>query len=460
MTTVRARLLLLLALVSAVLPASHSHAITLNAAPSPATIGQNVTVSISVTFPPTGSPNCAIQANVGDGSPLIEVGTCVSSPCNLSVNHAYTTAGTFMITVQSNGACSPPPLAPDPAAASLTVQSPAALAVTPVPSSFAVARGQSSSISTNYQFTGPDTMLVSPGGSFMVGADTIEVNPVPLSVNILSGRGRAPEVITVPVKVLERALERGANRFTYVRNFSAGAMNLTATLSFSVRTEATADFEIKRTELYFENRRVETTVERNHRGLKAYADIRFVGSGLLQGYWEVDGRVLSTVNRHLAFGASVTLQTPEIPPLPTFDTGFHTVRFAVTSPVTNIPLPSIRYFVLPKEIKGKPGAIRLLSPENGAEIDYSPVKFQWEKRSGTALFFVQFFEHTDSNPVFSAYTKDPAYTLPETVLKGIFSPDKKYYWKTTAFDSENNITAESEVRSFSFKNEVPLRKQK
>jgi hypothetical protein len=235
-------------------------------------------------------------------------------------------------------------------------------------------------------------------------------------------------------------------------------MYLIATVSFSIRSEAAADFEIKRIELYFENRRAETTVERNERGLRAYADIRFVGSGLLQGHWEVDGRVLGTVSRHLAFGASVTLQTPEIPPLPTFDTGSHIVRFVITSPMTDIPLPSIRYFVLPTEVKGRPGAaLRLLSPENSAEIDYSAAGFAWERRDGLTLFFVQFLERPDASP-FSAYAKNPSYTLPESVVEKVFSREKKYYWKTVALDAENSIIAESEVRSFSFRIEEHLPK--
>ncbi len=463
MIIARKRSVPLLVLFCAVLTAGYSEAITVGVSPSPAATGQNVTVSVTATFTVvSAAPNCTIRANFGDGSPLVDLGTCVTTPCNLSVNHTYTTAGAFTITASSkSGACLTAPVAPDPATASITVtaQPPAAvLTVTAVPSSFGVARGQSSSVSMNYQFTGPDGTLVSSSGSFMVGSETLEVNPASLSVTIVNGRGSVPEVITVPVRVLERALQRGTNRFTHVRYFSAGAVSLAATVSFTITTEAAADFEIKRIELYFENRRAETTVERNERGLRAYADIRFAGSGLLQGHWEADGRVLSTVNRHLAFGASVTLQTPEIPPLPTFDAGSHIVRFVITNPVTDIPLPSIRYFVLPKEVKGKPGAIRLLSPENSAEIDYSAAGFEWERRGWPSLFFVQFFERPDSSPVFSAYAKNPSYTLPESIVENVFSREKKYYWKTVALDAENNIIAESEVRSFSFKGEAPSRK--
>lgn len=271
-----------------------------------------------------------------------------------------------------------------------------------------------------------------------------------MTVNIQNGSGRASEVINIPVRVIERALQRGANRFTYVRIFTGPNINLYAAVSFSITTEAGADFGVRRIELYFENRRAEITVERNYPNLRAYADIKFVGSGLFQGYWEVDGRVLSHATQHFTFGKSVTLQSPLIPPLPTFDTGTHIVRFVITNPAVEIPLPEILYFVTPDEHKKTIG-IRLITPENDSAPAYSSLRFEWERLSKTTLFLIQYFDKPDSMPVFSAYTRDASYMLPEPVLKTIFSPGQKYYWQVKGFDAENNVIAESQVRCFSFK---------
>jgi hypothetical protein len=323
-----------------------------------------------------------------------------------------------------------------------------------IPSSFTVPRGQSSSKNISYQFTASsplNTTLTSSGGSFIAGGETVEVNTIPLTVPILNGSGRVSEMIIIPVAVIERAIQRGANRFAYIRTFTGPNINLNATLNFTITTEAGAEFDIKRIELYFDNRRAEITIKRNYPDLKAYADIRFVGSGLLHGYWEVDGRVLSHVDKHLTFGGMVTLQTPEIPPLPTFDIGTHIVRFVITGPVTEIPLPSILYFVTPTEFKGKQFTISLNSPENGSAHEYAPMKFEWERFNEGSLFLIQYFDNPESNPVFSAYTKNAFYALPEMVLKKIFDQEKKYYWKVKGFDSENNIIGESNVWSFSFK---------
>lgn len=435
--------------------------------PDPATTSVTIQCpSLNITSPSTLSSSTVGQAysyqvqSSGGQLPVTYSLVSGSLPPGLSlsstglISGTPTTAGSYSFTLRATDSC-PTGAQSVQRIFSIQVQaSPVTLSVAPVPSSFSIPRGQSSTASVNYQFTGTSTLnttLNSSGGSFMVGADTIETNPAPLTVTIQNGSGRVSEVINVPVRVIERTLQRGTNRFIYVRTFTGPNITLTATVNLNITTEAGADFDIKRIELYFENRRAETTVERNYPDLKAFADIRFVGSGLLQGYWEVDGRILSYVNQHLTFGRSVTLQTPEIPPLPTFDTGTHIVRFVITAPVTEIPLPSILYFVTPAEFKAKPVSIRLIAPKNESVIEYLPVKFEWEKINKTALFLIQFFDDLNSNPIFSAYAKDAFYSLPELVLKSIFSPGQKYYWKVKGFDAENNIIGESTVWNFSFK---------
>jgi len=330
---------------------------------------------------------------------------------------------------------------------------PVTISVNPVPSSLSIPKGFSSSNNVLYQFNGSasiNTTLNSAEGNFMAGSEIIGTSSIPLTVQIHNGAGRVAEIINIPVAVIERALKRGANTFIYVRNFSDASINVTATVNFMITTEAGADFEIKRIELYFKNRRPEITVDRSFPKLRAFADIRFVGSGFLQGFWEVDGRMLSHVDQHLTYGASVTLQTPDIPPLPTFDTGSHIVRFVITNPVTDLQLPSILYFVTAEEDPWKPVNIVLLSPVNYSLIEYAPVKFEWEKLDKTPLYLIQFYGKPESAPVFSAYVKEGYYTLPDIALKGIFLPGQKYYWKVSGFDAENKVIGESETWNFTF----------
>jgi hypothetical protein len=118
------------------------------------------------------------------------------------------------------------------------------------------------------------------------------------------------EPLVIPVGVLERAERMGTTRITYVRNFNGASISLRASVEISVTTAAGAEFKVTRLRLYFENNRPDITVKRNQPSVNAYAEISFVGSGLLQGYWEVDGRIISTVNRNFVYGQSVTIVTP------------------------------------------------------------------------------------------------------------------------------------------------------
>ena len=217
-----------------------------------------------------------------------------------------------------------------------------------------------------------------------------------------------------------------------------------------VTGESVGPFSIKLISLYFENGRAETTVQKNIPGLKAFADIRYIGSGLLKGYWEVDGRMLSQVNQTLMSGQSVTLTTPEIPPLPTFEAGTHTVRFVITSPEQNIAQPTMIYFVSADESVLRPMALLLKSPASRSVLPYSTLQFQWQDFS-SARYLVQFFEKPEGKPIFSAYTLKPFYQLPDAVLKGVFIQEKDYYWKVTGFDKQKRRNGESAVSRFSFK---------
>jgi len=345
------------------------------------------------------------------------------------------------------------------------IQNIAYSAITVSASKSNIPRGQASVVTLTYQFTDVggvgapvplNCYVESDKGFFMVGNEIIEVNLKYLRVNIINNYGTAVETLNIPVRVLERAIKKGFNTFQYVRTFNEGDDSCggyfsptSSFVNFSITTGAAADFDIKRIELYFENRRAEITIPKYYEGLKVFVDIMFTGSGLLQGYWEVDGRILSYVNQHIPYGKIFTLQIPETPPLPTFEPGAHIVRFVITRPEIQIPIPLGIYFVTTDEIQ-RIFKIKLYSPENDAKLDFASVIFEWEKLETPFIYIIQFFESEDSVPIFSAYTKNGSYTLSEVILNKIFQPNKKYFWKVIGFDSENKVIAESEIRSFSF----------
>ena len=108
-------------------------AIDLSVAPNPAAVNQNVTARINALFPPAPAVACSLEVDFGDGSGARPAGLCTSSPCTLLATHRYGAAGGYRVLARSTpGACRTPPLAPDPASASVSViDCPALGVVTP-----------------------------------------------------------------------------------------------------------------------------------------------------------------------------------------------------------------------------------------------------------------------------------------------------------------------------------------
>ena len=332
-------------------------------------------------------------------------------------------------------------------------------AVNVAPSSFSVAQGQATTVTLQYQFTdihastGPlfTGVLTSTNGTFLAGG-VIGSNPVPMSVNIINGRGTASEILVIPVGVIERALRSGTTKFIHQRVFmGASPMGDIAAVQISITSDSAASFNVKRVELYFDNNRAEVTVQKYFPNLKAYADIRYTGSGLLEGYWEVDGRIISRVHQMLTFGAMTTLKTPDLPALPTFDPGSHIIRFVITNQGVGLPTPALIYFVTNEEFKGKMMELSIKAPQEGSAIERKSAMFKWGSFSGASLFLVHYYENIEANPVFSAYTKKNSYILPEQVFTNIFSSGKKYYWRVTGYNDKDNMIGESATNSFTVK---------
>jgi hypothetical protein len=216
------------------------------------------------------------------------------------------------------------------------------------------------------------------------------------------------------------------------------------------QTSATTSLSIERIELYFGNKRPEVTVKRNYAPLRAFVDIAFTGSGLLEGYWEVDGRILSQFSHHILFGGTLTLETPPVPNLPTFEPGTHIVKIVITRPSDGFHLPFMLYFVTPEEKYEKTVELTLVSPDENALIEYGPVEFTWKGFDEKSFYVIQFYERPEDKPVFSICVDSISYTLRVNVFKNIFLKGKTYYWKVKG-GGKDNIVGESSTRSFSFK---------
>ena len=365
-----------------------------------------------------------------------------------------TTSGNYSFAVRATDSCSAG--AQGVQKSFTTVVNLPAVIVTTSPSSFRIPRNTTSVQNISYYFTSssPAVMtLLSDKGIFSVGGDVIGEVSIPLSASIANGVGRVSEVLTIPPAISLRAENLGTTRITFIRPFSHGSTSVTGQAEISVTTEAGADFKITRIQLYFENQSAQTTVKRNEPLRKIYADLKFTGSGLLRGYWEVDGRILFNEFRHLVYGTDITLTIPDTMTLPTFDVGTHVVRFVITEPSESLPIPEAIYFVTSEEFK-EIQSIKLIAPEDMADVGYAATDFVWYGKEPTANYLIEFQEEGGGKPLFAAYTRKPQYRLPESVLKGIFSPGKKYFWRVKGFDTGGNVSRESPIYRFTFKEPV------
>lgn len=329
-------------------------------------------------------------------------------------------------------------------------------AVAVVPSQVTVMPGPVNSFTIQYRFSGLQNRDASPydgpeesfSGEFL-GPTRSVLGTVSTAViaSIVAGTGSATETLTVPASVIDTAIRLGIRQVTFERTFVGATNSPTTQVAVAIASsEAVGPLRILRTELYFGNRRGETTVNRNQRGLKAFADIRYGGTGVLTGFWEVDGRRILDVNRQLTFGTNVTLSTPDIPDLPTFDTGVHFVRLVLTNPPPAGPLPQLLYYVTAaKELRSIRIAVQEGAAGSGASATHS---FSWEKPAGMDLFFLEFSDEAGGKPIFSAFTKEASYKLPEKGLEGIFTPGKKYFWRVKGYDSSDDQVGVSEPAPF------------
>lgn len=210
------------------------------------------------------------------------------------------------------------------------------------------------------------------------------------------------------------------------------------------RTITAIDLEIQRLDLYLPNRLPKMTVKQYQRDLKAYVEIRYTGAGLLQGQWEIDGRLFAKVNKQLYRGRQkITLQTPLAPALPTHAAGTHRVRFVVTRPALGIESPLAVYFV--EADAGQFNlAIQLMGPPDNQTTACAPITLRWHAAGKAYVYLVEMIAAEDKDPTLSAYAKETSYTLREDLCRSMLSSGRSYRWRVKGLSQEGQIIGQSE----------------
>jgi hypothetical protein len=107
-----------------------------------------------------------------------------------------------------------------------------------------------------------------------------------------------------------------------------------------------AAFSISYLQLRFEDGKAYRVVPKDLASLKAFADLKFEGTGLLRVQWLVDGAPFGAfITRALSFAEDTTVDSGDIPGLPTVLPGIHEISLRILDPAATFTIPVIRYFV-------------------------------------------------------------------------------------------------------------------
>lgn len=143
---------------------------------------------------------------------------------------------------------------------------------------------------------------------------------------------------------------------------------------------------ISAVELLFENnKKAYIVVPLKSQFLRARARIKYEGTGILQGFWTIDGAPYSSFSKTLTFGQSVELMLDRIPAL---EPGLHVLSLRITNPQPvegmDLQMPRIYYFV-----SAIPQKIEICSPLMG-EVYFlgEKVELRWKPVMGVQNYSV------------------------------------------------------------------------
>ncbi|SMC80932.1 hypothetical protein SAMN02746065_1119 [Desulfocicer vacuolatum DSM 3385] len=436
--------------------------------PNPATLQINVqavcapmSITTSSPLPPgsAGQPYTA-QINISGGYPPVSLFQISGDlPPGLSMNTSGRisgtplSGGTFSFTIMAEDAC-PNGKQSAQRTFSLYIDQAVTMGVTVLPSSFTIGRGAPTTKSITFTISSSslgNVELTSSIGLFMAGENVVGEIHSPLNISITNGSGRITESIYIPIAVIKRTENLGVAKIAYQRIFSGQSLSATARSNITITTDAGAEFRISSTRLFFENNRPEITISSNQPLPELYAEIRHTGTGLLKGYWEVDGKIFSNVFKHIPNVDRTIITSPSMPSFPTFDPGTHVVRFIITSPRENIDFPKVIYFVKPvAHTKRLP--IKLVLPQDNSSLKFTSGEFKWEETNAikSTTYLIEFRNMIKEKAIFSAYTTKKSYRVSDDLLEKYFKPNQNYLWSVIGFDSDDEIHGVSNPFKFFF----------
>jgi hypothetical protein len=337
---------------------------------------------------------------------------------------------------------------------------------------------------TSFPSPSPTFTISSPSGLFSAPGLTYPIN-IPISRVVTGPVGTSvttliTEVVSVPQELSILAIQAGVSSLSYTRTFNDGVSPGVIAANVQVGGSGAAQFGISRMALEFDDGAIVRVVPLKSR-LSATANVSYVGSGSLNGYWEVADpsstsgnpifRELISVTQSFGGGDRVKVTSPV---LPTEISGLHMVRLRVSAPQPAFEPPVLYYYVgEPKP--GTPFAfmpITVMNPPSQAYVD-SATQFSWQPVRGARAYKIEIF----SNPeVATNNLPDMGGALaaedPQLIRRALASPpmagmmvagnqtrttlsastraklqhQRSYFWRIQAIGADGATVGEAQVR--------------
>lgn len=201
-------------------------------------------------------------------------------------------------------------------------------------------------------------------------------------------------------------------------------------------------------EIRLDNGKYYKVVPKNSKNIRAMLRMKMRGTGIVSGYWLVDGHPFEFFNEVAYQGQIKEIHTRQVPGLPVIDPGIHTITLRLTRPA-EIPVtfPILKYFVLPHE-----NILKTLTPPDGFIAKEKEIpEFSWEEPKGASKYQIVFANYLYSimNETFGLRWINVGTALKYTPDEETWNRIKRNrwtYWKVRALDTGGNIVAESDVQ--------------
>ena len=210
------------------------------------------------------------------------------------------------------------------------------------------------------------------------------------------------EVVSVPQQLSIQAIQAGFSSISYSRTFSDSVSVGSVSANVQIGGSGSAQFGISRMALEFDDGAIVRVVPLKSR-LSATANVSYVGSGSLNGYWEIADpsstsgtpifRQLLSVMQSFGGGDLVKVTSPV---LPTEISGLHMVRLRVSAPQPAFEPPVLYYYVG----EPKPGIplafmpVTVMNPPSQAYVD-SATQFSWQPVKGARAYKIEIFANPE-----------------------------------------------------------------